>query len=88
LTLLWILSASSIFVGMNSIYYTILLVRHRIRELLVLRGLTAIAVLVTSALIMPAMGIAGIGYAWLGAQALVSIYVVLAIRWRYRVKRV
>ena len=87
LTLLWILGSSSIFVGMNSIYFTILLVRHRIRELLVLRGLTTLVVLVASVLIMPAMGIVGIGYAWLGAQALVSIYVALAIRWRYRVKR-
>ena len=87
LTLLWILGSSSIFVGINSIYFTILLVRHRIRELLVLRGLTTLVVLVASALIMPAMGIVGIGYAWLGAQALVSIYVVLAMRWRYRVKR-
>jgi len=88
LTLLWILGSSSIFVGINSIYYTILLVRHRIRELLVLRGLITLVVLIASALIMPAMGIVGIGYAWLGAQALVSIYVALAIRWRYRVKRV
>jgi O-antigen/teichoic acid export membrane protein len=72
---------------MNSVYYTILLVRHRIRELLVLRGLTTLVVLVASVLIMPEMGIVGIGYAWLGAQALVSIYVALAIRWRYRVKR-
>jgi O-antigen/teichoic acid export membrane protein len=87
LTLLWILGGSSIFVGINSIYLTILLVRHRIRELLVLRGLTTLVVLVASVLIMPEMGIVGIGYAWLGAQALVSIYVALAIRWRYRVKR-
>jgi len=87
LTLLWILGSSSIFVGINSVYYTILLVRHRIRELLVLRGLIAVAVLVTSALIMPAMGIVGIGYAWLGAQASVSIYVALAIRWRYRLRQ-
>jgi O-antigen/teichoic acid export membrane protein len=72
---------------MNSIYFTILLVRHRIKELLVLRGLTTLVVLVASVLIMPAMGIVGIGYAWLGAQALVSIYVTLAIRWRYRAKR-
>jgi O-antigen/teichoic acid export membrane protein len=87
LTLLWILGGSSIFVGINSIYCTILLVQHRIRELLVLRGLTTLVILVASVLIMPAMGIVGIGYAWLGAQALVSIYVALAIRWRYRVKR-
>jgi O-antigen/teichoic acid export membrane protein len=88
LTLLWILGASSIFVGINSVYYTTLLVRHRIRELLVLRGFITIAVLVTSVLIMPSMGIAGIGYAWLGAQALVSIYVALAMKWRYRVGQV
>ncbi len=88
LTLLWILGASSIFVGINSVYYTILLVRHRIRELLVLRGLITLAVLVASAFAMRAIGIVGIGYAWLGAQALVSIYVALTIRWRYRVRQV
>ena len=88
LTLLWILGASSIFVGINSVYYSILLVRHRIRELLVLRGLITLVVLVASAFVMRTIGIVGIGYAWLGAQALVSIYVVLTIRWRYRVRRV
>jgi O-antigen/teichoic acid export membrane protein len=87
LTLLWILGGSSIFVGINSVYYTILLVRHRIRELLVIRGLVTIAVLVASALIMPAMGIVGIGYAWIGAQAVVSLYVALSMRWRYRVRQ-
>ena len=88
LTLLWILGGSSIFVGINSVYYTILQVQHRIRELLVLRGLITLVVLVTSAFVMRAIGIVGTGYAWLGAQALVSIYVALTIRWRYRVKRV
>jgi O-antigen/teichoic acid export membrane protein len=88
LTLLWILGGSSIFVGINSVYYSILLVRHRIRELLVLRGLTTLVVLVASAFVMRAIGIVGIGYAWLGAQALVSIYVALTIRWRYRVRQV
>ena len=88
LTLLWILGASSIFVGINSVYYTILLVRHRIRELLVLRGLITLVVLVASAFVMRAIGIVGIGYAWLGAQALVSLYVALTIRLRYRVRLV
>ena len=88
LTLLWILGASSIFVGINSVYYSILLVRHRIRELLVLRGLITLVVLIASAFVMRAIGIVGIGYAWLGAQALVSIYVALTIRLRYRVRQV
>ena len=88
LTLLWILGGSSIFVGINSVYYSILLVRRKIRELLVLRGLITLAVLVASALVMRKIGIVGIGYAWLGAQALVSVYVALTIRWRYRVRPV
>jgi hypothetical protein len=37
---------------------------------------------------MRAIGIVGIGYAWLGAQALVSIYVALTIRWRYKARPV
>jgi O-antigen/teichoic acid export membrane protein len=88
LTLLWILCASSIFVGINSVYYTILQVQHRISELLVLRGLTTLVILVPSAFVMRAIGIVGIGYAWLGAQALVSVYVALTIKLRYRVRRV
>ena len=85
LTLLWILAASSIFVGINNVYYSILLVRHKMKELFLLRGLTTIVVLVASALVMRATGIVGIGYAWLGAQALASLYVALMMRWRYRV---
>ena len=85
LTLLWILGASGIFVAINSVYYSILLVQHRIKELLVLRGLIALVVLVTSAFIIRTIGIVGIGYAWLGAQALVGVYVALTIRSRYRI---
>lgn len=85
LTLLWILGGSSIFVGINSVYYTVLLVRHRIRELLVLRGLITLVVLVASAFAMREIGIVGIGYAWLGAQAIVSIYAAPMMRWRYKV---
>lgn len=88
LTLLWILGASSLFVGINSVYYTILLVQRRIRELLVLRGLIALVVLVSSAFVMRAIGIVGIGYAWLGIQALLSLYVVLTVKWRYKTKLV
>lgn len=88
LTLLWILGFSSLFAGVNSIYYTVLRVRDRIGELLVIRALIAITVLVTSSLIMPTLGIVGIGYAWIGAQGLTSIYVVLRVRVRSRARRV
>ena len=88
LTLLWILGSSSLFAGVNSIYYTVLRVRDRIGELLVIRALIAITVLVTSSLITPTVGIVGVGYAWIGAQAITSIYVLLRVRERSRARRV
>jgi hypothetical protein len=40
-------------------------------------------VLVASYLITPTTGIIGIGYVWIAAQGLVSVYVILAIKpWR------
>jgi len=87
LTLLWILGASSLFTGVNTIYYSVLRVRGRIKELIAIRALIALAVLITSILIMPTLGIVGIGYAWIGAQGLTSIYVLLMVRARYRAAR-
>ncbi len=73
--LLWILIISSLPLGINYIYTTILRVTDRIKELVVIWGFIAVAVLVVSYLIMPATGIIGIGYAWLGAHSVVTIYV-------------
>jgi len=79
LTLLQTLGFSSIFVGVNTVYFSMLLVRGQIGELTVLRALTAVAVLVASALAIPALGINGVGYVWIGIQGLVSIYVLLRV---------
>jgi O-antigen/teichoic acid export membrane protein len=87
LTLLWILVASSLPGAINVIYFSILRVRGRIGELLVIRIVTAVAVLVPSALAAPGAGIVAIGYSWLGAQTLVAIYVLLAVRARSRTIR-
>ena len=84
LTLLWILGASGIFIAVNDVYYSILRVRGRIRELFFIRALISIAVLVASSLIAPKIGIVGIGYAWISAQAVASIYVLLTVGVRYR----
>jgi O-antigen/teichoic acid export membrane protein len=82
LTLLWILVLSSIPLAVNSVYRTILRVTDRIGELMVLSGFTALAVLVGSYFLTAATGILGVGYAWLAAQGLVSVYVVFAMRSR------
>lgn len=75
LHLLQILAISSLPFGINSIYSTILRVTDRIKELIMIRGIIAIVVILTSYLIVPKIGIIGIGYTWLGAQTLVAIYV-------------
>ena len=75
LHLLWILSLSSLPLAVNSLYTSILRVKSRLKELMVIWGFIALSVLLASYLIMPATGIMGIGYAWLGAQAVVAIYI-------------
>jgi O-antigen/teichoic acid export membrane protein len=81
-TLLMILALSSVFTGVNSIYYTVLRVRGRIRELTALRAVIALVILTVSGLIVTRVGIVGIGYAWIGMQAVVSIYIILKVRSR------
>lgn len=73
--LLQILAISSLPMVLNHIYSTILRVTNRMRELVIISGSVAIAVLVTSYLIMPITGIIGIGYAWLGAESMLAIYI-------------
>jgi len=75
LHLLWVLSVSSLPLAINSIYFTILRVTGRIKELMAIWGFIVLATLLASYLIMPVTGIIGIGYAWLGAHAVVAIYV-------------
>jgi len=80
LTLLWVLGLSGVFLGINSVYYTILRVQGRLRELMALCGFITVAVLVGSYFIVPTTGIVGVGYTWITAQAVVSVYVLFVMR--------
>jgi len=75
LHLLWVLSLSSLPLAISYIYTGILRVTGRIKELMAIWGFIALGTLLASYLIMPLTGIIGIGYVWLGAQAVVAIYV-------------
>jgi O-antigen/teichoic acid export membrane protein len=75
LHLLWVLSLSSLPLAISYIYTGILRVTGRIKELMAIWGFVALVVLLASYLIMPVTGIIGIGYAWLGAQTIVAVYV-------------
>ncbi len=88
LGLFWVLGASSLFVGVNSVYMTMLRVRSRMRELVLICGFTSVAVLLGSYFVMPTTGIIGVGYAWMAAQGVVSIYVAFALRSHYIERRV
>jgi len=78
LTLLFLLSISSLPRGINLVYMGLLRVQDRLKELVIIRGSTAVAVLALSLLAVPAYGIMGVGYVWLGVQVVLSI--VLASR--------
>jgi len=75
LHLLWVLSLSSLPLALTHIYTGILRVTGRIKELMAIWGFIALSVFLASYLIMPVTGIIGIGYAWLGAQAVVAVYI-------------
>ncbi|MFQ5925143.1 MAG: lipopolysaccharide biosynthesis protein [Dehalococcoidia bacterium] len=83
LMLLWILSISSIPLSIDLVYSTILRVEGRTSELVIIRGFRTLAVLLGSYLVVPATGIVGIGYVWIAAQGLASVYVAFAMRSRY-----
>jgi len=76
LRLLWILALSSLPLGINHIYTGILKVTGRLKELAIIWGFIAVAVLLASFLIMPVTGIIGVGYVWLGVQVAIAIYII------------
>jgi O-antigen/teichoic acid export membrane protein len=78
--LLWILGLSSLFIGVNSVYRSILLIKGRIKELAIISGSIAATVLLGSYFVMPTTGTVGIGYIWLVVQGLVAFYVLFALR--------
>jgi len=75
LHLLWVMSLSSLPLALSYIYTGILRVTGRIKELTAIWGFIALSVLLASYLIMPVTGIIGAGYAWLGAQTIVAVYI-------------
>jgi len=77
LMLFRILVLASLPVGINHIYTGVLRVRHKLKELMAIWGIIAVATLVTSYLIVPVTGIIGIGYVWLGIQSVVALYIVV-----------
>jgi O-antigen/teichoic acid export membrane protein len=66
--------------GITSLYWAILRINKNIQELFFLSITQAIVFLGGSALILSHSGIIGIGYIWLGVQALIGFYALVKLR--------
>ena len=78
-TLLYVLAISNLPRGINRIYLGLLRVRDRLNELIIIRGLIAVAVPALTFVAIPVYDILGVGYVWLGVQGVVSIVLVLRL---------
>jgi O-antigen/teichoic acid export membrane protein len=88
LLLLRILSLSSLFAGVTSIYTSTLRVEDRLRELTLIFGFVTVATLLGSYFVMPIVGMVGIGYVWLAVQGVICFYTILMMRMRHHAARV
>ncbi len=52
-------------------------------QLVAISGFPTLAALTASYLIVPTTGIVGVGYVWIAAQGIVSLYVAFAMRLGY-----
>lgn len=85
-SLLWILALSGILVSLNRVYAATLRVKGRIRELMILSGFIAIVVILVAIFASPTTGIVGIGYGWIAAHGIVSVYVAWRMKTRLLAK--
>jgi O-antigen/teichoic acid export membrane protein len=72
----------------NQIYFSVLRVEHRLRELTILNAVIAALTLGATYPLLSASGALGAGYGWLGGQTLVAIWITFGQgRWRKIVRR-
>ena len=73
LVLLWLLILANLPRVINNVYSGILRVQGRLKEMVLIRGFVAVAVLIVTFFCISDYGILAIGYVWLGVQIIVSI---------------
>lgn len=77
--LLQLLAVSSIFISVNSIFGSILRIKHRIKELIFINTIGASIILLLSYFLIP-KSLLGIGLAWIIGQGVVSFFYVKIIK--------
>ena len=78
--LLWILTVASLPMSVNYIYLSVLKVKKRFREMVLLTGTVAIGTLGLSSILLPSLGIEGAGIAWLVTHTLLALFVLTRLK--------
>jgi O-antigen/teichoic acid export membrane protein len=81
-TLLRWLAVATLPLAINVVYFSIKRVQKKMKSVILMAAFTAITVIVTSYMLMPRLGIDGVGIAWLAGQSATAVIVVIwGIRW-------
>jgi len=73
--LLWVLALSAIPVTVNSLYFSVRRVQNRMDQVLIFMGLILAVSLGLSFILLPRIGLIGVGVAWLIAQGFVAVWI-------------
>lgn len=84
-TLLRILTLSTLPLAINTIYLYMKRVEKKLAVLIVVTAFLAVGTLALSYMLMPRMGITGIGIAWLVSQGIVALVIVAGFLKRHRI---
>jgi len=79
LRLLRVLSFSSLPLAIGQIYGATLRVTGRLKELIAVQAFTSAVALVASYLLIPTVGIVGVGYVWIVVHGIVAVYAALIL---------
>ena len=75
--LLWILALASLPMSLNWVYLAVERVRKRLRNIILIVGFIAVVTLVLSYLLLPVLGILGVGIAWISSQGIALLIVLV-----------
>ncbi|MGB2852963.1 MAG: MATE family efflux transporter, partial [Dehalococcoidia bacterium] len=84
-SLLRVLAVSALPLSLNQIYFGAKRVEMKMKSVIVLTAFIAIATLALSSVLLPRMGILGVGVAWLSSQGTVALAIIVI--WASRIRR-
>jgi O-antigen/teichoic acid export membrane protein len=81
--LFWFLTLSAIPLSINYIYYGIKRVEKKMKAVIILSAFVACVIIGLSYLLLPRIGIMGVGIAWLAGQSAAAVFVVYSLLKRH-----